>query len=84
MEESTTYLKLEREQEWRTAIRSKLKTRERTQIERVKMNEENPQIRNKIYKIRYWRKWDIKWKCSSNAMKSCSKVMPKLMKSYYQ
>lgn len=47
MEDITTYLKEEREQEWRAQIRSKIKTKERTLKERVKMNEEAPDVRNK-------------------------------------
>jgi len=47
MEDISTYLKQEREQEWRAEIRSKIKTKERTLKERVKMTEEEPDIRNK-------------------------------------
>ena len=47
MEDLKTYLKDEREQEWRAEIRSKIKTKERTLKERVKMNEEDPDVRNK-------------------------------------
>jgi glutamate synthase (NADPH/NADH) small chain len=47
MEDLKTYLKEEREQEWRAEIRSKIKTKERTLKERVKMNEEDPDVRNK-------------------------------------
>ncbi len=47
MEDLKTYLNEEREQEWRAEIRSKIKTKERTLKERVKMNEEDPNVRNK-------------------------------------
>ena len=47
MEDITAYLKQEREQEWRVDVRSKMKTKERTLIERVKMHEEDPDVRNK-------------------------------------
>jgi glutamate synthase (NADPH) small chain len=47
MEDLKTYLKQEREQDWRAQIRSKIKTKERTQKQRVKMNEEDPDVRNK-------------------------------------
>ena len=47
MEDLKIYLKQEREQEWRAEIRSTIKTKERTHKERVKMNEEAPDIRNK-------------------------------------
>jgi glutamate synthase (NADPH/NADH) small chain len=47
MEEVLKYLTEEREQQWRIEIRSRIKTKERTLIERVKMNEEAPDFRNK-------------------------------------
>jgi len=47
MEDLKIYLKEERGQEWRAEIRSKIKTKERTLKERVKMNEEDPDLRNK-------------------------------------
>jgi glutamate synthase (NADPH/NADH) small chain len=47
MEDLSKYLSEEREQQWRVEIRSKIKTKERTLIERVKMNEADPNVRNK-------------------------------------
>lgn len=41
------YLKIEREKEWRVELRSKLKNKERTTIERVKMPSRDPQERTK-------------------------------------
>jgi glutamate synthase (NADPH/NADH) small chain len=41
------YLKEERSQEWRAELRKSLKAKERTSRERVKMPEEDPNIRNK-------------------------------------
>ncbi len=46
MEDLTNY-KEEREQVWRIDLRAKIKTKDRTLKERVKMNEEAPEIRNK-------------------------------------
>jgi glutamate synthase (NADPH) small chain len=47
MEELSKYLSEEREQQWRVDIRSKIKTKDRTLKERVKMNEADPNVRNK-------------------------------------
>ncbi len=47
MENILEYLKEERSQEWRAAIRKSMKAKERTGRERVKMPEEDPNIRNK-------------------------------------
>ena len=41
------YLKQERDHSWRTELREKLKTKERTKIERIKMPEQEPDVRNK-------------------------------------
>jgi glutamate synthase (NADPH) small chain len=41
------FLKEERAQEWRAALRDKLKNKERTQKERVHMPEQDPNVRNK-------------------------------------
>lgn len=49
MDNILEYLKEERSQEWRTELRSKLKTKERTQVPRVKMPEADPDIRNGNY-----------------------------------
>lgn len=49
MDELLSYLKEERGQEWRAELRSKIKTKERTLKDRVKMNEVKPDIRNKNY-----------------------------------
>jgi len=50
MENIPVYLKKERDQEWRAELRNMLKVKERTNIERVDMPEEDPNIRNKNYK----------------------------------
>ena len=42
MAEVSEYLKNEREQEWRVALRGKMKNKERTQLERVSMTEQDP------------------------------------------
>jgi glutamate synthase (NADPH/NADH) small chain len=47
MENILEYLKEERSQEWRAEIRKSMKAKERTGRERVKMPEEDPNIRNK-------------------------------------
>jgi glutamate synthase (NADPH/NADH) small chain len=49
MEEVAAYLKQEREQEWRVALRGQMKNKERTQLERVHMPEQNPDERNKNF-----------------------------------
>lgn len=49
MAEVSEYLKNEREQEWRVALRAKLKNKERTQLERVRMTEQDPEKRNKNF-----------------------------------
>lgn len=41
------YLKAERDQEWRKELRSQIKNKERTNLERVKMPEQDPNVRNK-------------------------------------
>jgi len=41
------YLKNERDQEWRTSLRETLKQKDRVKIERIKMPEQAPDIRNK-------------------------------------
>ncbi|MCK5137996.1 MAG: NADPH-dependent glutamate synthase [Bacteroidales bacterium] len=43
------YLKKEREQDWRVELRSKLKNKERTQLERLAMPEQAADIRNKNF-----------------------------------
>ncbi len=43
------YLKKEREQEWRAELRKKLKTKERTQLERLHMPEQSPKKRIKNF-----------------------------------
>ena len=43
------YLKKEREKEWRVELRQKLKTKERTQLERLSMPEQEPQVRNRNF-----------------------------------
>jgi len=43
------YLKKERDQEWRVELRSKLKNKERTQLERIQMPEQAPDKRNKNF-----------------------------------
>jgi glutamate synthase (NADPH) small chain len=49
MAEVSEYLKNEREQEWRVALRGNLKNKERTQLERVHMTEQDPNKRNKDF-----------------------------------
>ena len=46
MENIIEYLKAERSQEWRTDLRKGTKAKERTNLERVKMPEEDPFVRN--------------------------------------
>ncbi len=43
------YLKKEREKEWRVELRSRLKNKERTQLERIPMTEQAPESRNKNF-----------------------------------
>ena len=49
MAEVSEYLKLEREQEWRVALRGNMKNKERTQLERVSMTEQAADKRNKDF-----------------------------------
>ncbi len=49
MAEVSEYLKNEREQEWRLALRGNMKNKERTQLERVRMTEQDPNKRNKDF-----------------------------------
>ena len=49
MESLLAYLKKEREQEWRVEIRGKIKNKDRTNLERLSMPEEDPDFRNKNY-----------------------------------
>ena len=49
MTEIPEYLKNEREQEWRVALRGNMKNKERTKLERVKMTEQDPEKRNKDF-----------------------------------
>jgi len=49
MAEVSEYLKNEREQEWRVALRGNMKNKERTQLERVSMTEQDPDKRNKDF-----------------------------------
>lgn len=49
MAEVSEYLKKEREQEWRVALRGDMKNKERTQLERVSMTEQDPDKRNKDF-----------------------------------
>ncbi len=49
MESLLAYLKKEREQEWRVELRSKMKNKDRTSLERLAMPEEEPDVRNKSY-----------------------------------
>ncbi len=49
MAEVSEYLKSEREQEWRVALRGNMKNKERTQLERVSMTEQDPEKRNKDF-----------------------------------
>jgi len=50
MESLLAYLKKERDREWRVELRNKLKAKERTNLERLAMPEEDPDTRNKNYK----------------------------------
>ncbi len=43
------YLKKQRSQEWRVELRSNFKTKERTQLERLHMPEQDPELRNKNF-----------------------------------
>ena len=47
MESISEYLRAERDQEWRVELRKSMKAKERTSKERVKMPEEDPNVRNK-------------------------------------
>ena len=47
MENITDYYKSERAQDWRTEIRKSVKVKERTSMERTKMPEQEPTVRNK-------------------------------------
>jgi glutamate synthase (NADPH/NADH) small chain len=49
MAEVSEYLKQEREQEWRVALRGAMKNKERTQLERVSMSEQEAEKRNKDF-----------------------------------
>ena len=49
MAEVSEYLKNEREQEWRVTLRGHMKNKERTQLERVSMTEQDPDKRNKDF-----------------------------------
>ena len=49
MAEVSEYLKQEREQEWRVTLRGKLKNKERTLIERVRMTEQDPEKWNRDF-----------------------------------
>ena len=49
MAEVSEYLKNEREQEWRLALRGNMKNKERIQLERVSMTEQDPEKRNKDF-----------------------------------
>ncbi len=49
MAEVSDYLKKEREQEWRVALRANLKNKERTMLERVSMPEQEAEKRNKDF-----------------------------------
>ncbi len=49
MEGVSDYLKQEREQDWRVALRGNMKNKERTQLERVAMPEEDALIRNQNF-----------------------------------
>ena len=49
MAEVSEYLKSEREQEWRVTLRGNIKNKERTQLERVNMSEQDPEKRNKDF-----------------------------------
>jgi len=49
MAEVSEYLKNEREQDWRVALRGNMKNKERTQLKRVSMTEQDPEKRNKDF-----------------------------------
>ncbi len=49
MDRILEYLKKEREKEWRVELRGKMKTKERTSLERLDMPESDPNVRNKSY-----------------------------------
>ena len=49
MAEVSEYLKNEREQEWRVSLRGKMKNKERTNIQRVSMSEQDPDKRNRDF-----------------------------------
>jgi len=49
MESLLVYLKKERDLEWRVELRNKIKAKDRTNLERLDMPEEDPDIRNKSY-----------------------------------
>ncbi|MQY78578.1 MAG: NAD(P)-binding protein, partial [Bacteroidetes bacterium] len=49
MESLLAYLKKERDREWRVELRNKIKAKDRTNLERLDMPEEDPDIRNKSY-----------------------------------
>ena len=49
MAEVSEYLKNEREQDWRVALRGNMKNKDRTQLERVSMTEQDPEKRNKDF-----------------------------------
>lgn len=49
MTEVSEYLKKEREQDWRVALRGDMKNKERTQLERVEMTEQDADKRNKDF-----------------------------------
>ena len=49
MDKLLEYLKKEREKEWRVELRSKIKAKDRTSLERLDMPEEDPNVRNKSY-----------------------------------
>ena len=49
MDRILEYLKKEREKEWRVELRGKMKTKERTDLERLDMPESDPNVRNKSY-----------------------------------
>jgi glutamate synthase (NADPH/NADH) small chain len=49
MAEVSEYLINEREQEWRVALRGQMKNKDRTQLERVRMTEQDPEKRNKDF-----------------------------------
>jgi len=49
MEDLLEFLKKERDQEWRVEIRQKMKNKERTQLERINMPGQAPEVRNKNF-----------------------------------